>query len=175
MFPEFCQRDRPYCFTCSPNHEEHHQSLMLRAGFYIMKIRHLSRPGFEPRTFGLAYTRVLTTRRLRLSAGDLWPAADRQEGRHLRRGGDVWPARRHGAQEIQNESRPGKRPQPDLQRAAVCLQKGGSLPEPAGGVVITCVVTTRGVCAVRTYARASRSIYRRKLILIFFSFLIFLG
>ena len=26
-------RDRPYCFTCSPNHEEHHQSLMLRASF----------------------------------------------------------------------------------------------------------------------------------------------
>ena len=25
--------DRPYCFTCSPNHEEHHQSLMLRASF----------------------------------------------------------------------------------------------------------------------------------------------
>ena len=26
-------RDRPCCFTWSPNHEEHHQSLMLRAWF----------------------------------------------------------------------------------------------------------------------------------------------
>ena len=26
-------RDRPYCFTWCPNHEEHHQSLMLRAWF----------------------------------------------------------------------------------------------------------------------------------------------
>ena len=26
-------RDKTYCFTWSPNHEEHHQSLMLRAWF----------------------------------------------------------------------------------------------------------------------------------------------
>ena len=30
----------------TPNHEEHHQSLMLRAWFYTMKIRNLSRTGF---------------------------------------------------------------------------------------------------------------------------------
>ena len=41
-------RDRPYCFTWSPNHEEHQP-------VPNVEIRNLSRPGFEPRTFGLAY------------------------------------------------------------------------------------------------------------------------
>ena len=44
-------RDKPYCFTWRPNHKEHHQSLMLRVWFLHL----LSRFGFEPRTFGLAY------------------------------------------------------------------------------------------------------------------------
>ena len=33
LCPSNFVRDRPYCFTWSPNHEEHHQSLMLRAWF----------------------------------------------------------------------------------------------------------------------------------------------
>ena len=45
MSPNFV-RDKG--FTWGPNHEEHHQSLTLR-GLYTMKIRKMSRPGFEPR------------------------------------------------------------------------------------------------------------------------------
>ena len=44
MSPSFV-RGRSYCFTWSPNHEEHHQCLMLRAWFlHHMKILNLSRP-----------------------------------------------------------------------------------------------------------------------------------
>ena len=70
MSPNFVIGDRAHCFTWSPNHEEHHRSLMLRAWFLHRKNTQSVQTGgiWTPNLrIGVPASCVLTTRPARLS------------------------------------------------------------------------------------------------------------
>ena len=56
--------------------------------------------------------------------GDFWSVSVGQEGGHVRGGGHVRAAHRHDTQRVPHANRSQQRPEPRLQRRAVCLQKG---------------------------------------------------
>ena len=57
MFPKFCQRQALLFYVESEPRGTSPVPKCWEPGFYTMQIRNLSRPGFEPRTFELAYLR----------------------------------------------------------------------------------------------------------------------